>query len=100
MRLQNILTRIPRFLGIEEYIDMLPLISANCTLPCQIWWNVFDGDPIIASFLITAALLLLRSMLFWLNFIQRKNYRLDRVMLEFKKRSFYRLIFSIYRVIV
>lgn len=45
-------------------------------------------------------LMLVRSILFWLHFIQLKNYRFDRLKLELKQTSFYALIFSKHRIIV
>lgn len=41
-----------------------------------------------------------RSILFWINFIQIKQYRLDRLWLELKSTSFYRLFFSSYRSVL
>ncbi len=45
-------------------------------------------------------IILARSALFWLYFIQTKHYRLDRIWLEVKSRSFWRLIFSPHRGII
>jgi len=41
-----------------------------------------------------------RSILFWLNYIQIKQYRLDRIWAELKGRNIYRIIFSSYRSIL
>lgn len=41
-----------------------------------------------------------RSILFWLNFIQIKQYRADRIWFELKRKSFYKLVFSSYRIIL
>lgn len=41
-----------------------------------------------------------RSILFWLNYIQLKQYRLDRIIVELKQVGFYKLVFSTYRSIL
>jgi len=42
----------------------------------------------------------IRSMLFWLYFIQLKHYRLDRLRLGLTRTSFYSLIFSKHRIVI
>ena len=44
--------------------------------------------------------LIARSLLFWIYFLQLKQYRLDRIFAEVNQASFWRLIFSPYRLIV
>jgi UDP-N-acetylmuramoyl-tripeptide--D-alanyl-D-alanine ligase len=41
-----------------------------------------------------------RSLLFWINYIQLKQYRIDRVLADIKSPVFFRLIFSNYRSIL
>lgn len=41
-----------------------------------------------------------RSLLFWINYIQIKQYRPDRIFSELKTQSFFKLVFSQYRSIL
>lgn len=41
-----------------------------------------------------------RSILFWLHYIQLKQYRIDRLLSELNHQKFYRLVFSSYRSIL
>ncbi|MBI2552602.1 UDP-N-acetylmuramoyl-tripeptide--D-alanyl-D-alanine ligase [Candidatus Uhrbacteria bacterium] len=49
---------------------------------------------------IVGFILLARSALFWLYFIQAKHYRLDRIWMEMKRSPFYKLLFSGHRIII
>ena len=50
--------------------------------------------------LIAGLIMLARSALFWLYFIQTKDNRLERIWMEMKSRNFWRLFFSRHRIVM
>ncbi len=53
---------------------------------------------VLALFSIVFYLALLRSIAFWVSYVQRKQYRLDRLWLSFQEASFWKLFWSKQRI--